>query len=328
MNRRFLAPSLTALLAACATVPRANEQARRPWHDVRLEDVRITAERTTDDRVRQHVVIYGNGVAVWNDRVQLHVDADEIKQILASYDAAAFETIPTGSARGKVLRRRAAIRAGAYEREAWESWEQELIRRNERETIRRSNERKGIEDKELEKEPALTTLVDSIIDAVSPLVEKGGSTAETLVEGLTKVASGLLAPETLSVMMLVKPEPGRGETPAGFVFRIDEGTASWSEFRGEQRGFADPLEVKLPVARLRDVASRLTSFDPESLPVNLYSPKYCEVTISVLNHRKSILARSFAGLTPAKHGDAQKRFDAMTVWLSSTGRELSASIHR
>ena len=328
MKRPFLIPALALLLAACATTPKTNEQARRPWHSVPLEDVRITAERTTDDRQRHHVVIYGNGVAVWNDRLQFRVDADTIRQILAFYDAAAFETIPPASPKGKFLRRRAAIRAGAYQREAWESWEYELTRRDERETIKRSNERKGIVDKELDKEPALTTLVDSIITTVSPIVEKGGTTAESLADGLQKIASGQLAPETLSVMMLVKPEPGSGEDSGGFVFSVDEGTASWSDFQGEQRGFAVPRKMKLPPSQLRDLASRLAAFDPASLPVNLYSPKYEEVTVSVMNHRNSVVARPFAGLTPAKHGEAQTRFDEMMSWLSSTGRELFAGTRR
>ncbi|HEV7239408.1 MAG TPA: hypothetical protein VGQ36_09220 [Thermoanaerobaculia bacterium] len=328
MKRPFLIPALALLLAACATTPKTTEQAGRPWHAVPLEDVRITAERTTDDRQGQHVVIYGDGVAVWNNKIQFRVDADTIKQMLGSFDAAAFETIPTASPKGKFLRRRAAIRAGAYEREAWESWEYELTRNDERETIRRSNERKGIEDKELEKEPALTTLVDSIIDTVVPIVEKGGTTAESLADGLKKVASGQLAPETLSVTMIVKPEPGRGEDSGGFLFRIDGATAIWSDFQGEQRGFADARKVKLSASRMRDLATRLSSFDPESMPINLYSPKYEEVTISVMNREKNIVARQFAGLTPAKHGEAQTRFDAMMSWLSSIGGELFAGTRR
>lgn len=328
MNRIPLSLALVVLLASCATSPKTNVQSPRPWHDVPLEDVRITAERTTDDRQRHHVVIYGNGVAVWNERLQFRVDADTIRRILAFYDAAAFETIPTASPKGKFLRRRAAIRAGAYQREAWESWEYELSRNEERETIKRSNERKGIVDKELDKEPALTTLVDSIITTVSPIVEKGGTTAESLADGLQKIASGQLAPETLSLMMLVKPEPGSGEDSGGFVFKVDEGIASWSDFQGEQRGLAVPRKMKLTPSQLRDLASRLAAFDPASLPVNLYSPKYEEVTASVMNHRSSVLARPFTGLTPTKHGQAQTRFDEMQSWLSSAGRELFSGTRR
>lgn len=322
MNRTLPTLALASLLAACATAPKTSEQARRPWHSVPLEDVRITAERTTDDRQGQHVVIYGDGVAVWNNSTQFRVDAATIRQMLASFDAAAFETIPPKSPKGKFLRRRAAIRAGAYEREAWESWEYELDRQNERETIRRSNERKGIVDKELDKEPPLTTLVDSIITTVSPIVEKGGTTAESLVDGLKKIASGQLAPETLSVTMLVKPEPGRGESSGGYLFKIDGASASWSDFQGEQRGYTEARKVKLNASRVRELAARLASFDPDSMPINLYSPKYEEVTISVLNREKSIVARQFTGLTPTKHGEAQTRFDAMSSSLTSSGHEL------
>jgi hypothetical protein len=325
MSRLFPTLALASLLAGCATTPTATEQARRPWHDVPLEEVRISAERANDDRTGQQVVVFGNGVAVWNNRVQFRVDAATVRQILAAFDVAAFETIPTASSRGKVLRRRAAIRAGAYEREAWESWEQELIRLDERETERRRQERRGIDsDEEAEREPPLATLVDSIITTVSPFVDRGGITAESLGDGLQKIAAGQLAPETLSVMLLVKPEPGRGEGSGGFLFRIDEGTASWSDFQGEQRGFAAPRKRRLPASRLRDLASRLASFDPESLPGNLYSPKYEEAAIALMSQRKSVLARPFAGRTPEQHGEAQTRFDEMVSWLSSTAGELFA----
>ncbi len=313
---------LASLLAACATAPKTGEQAQRPWHSVPLADVRITAERSTDDRKDQHVVIYGNGTALWNNSVQFQVDAATIRQMLASFDAAAFETIPPRSPKGKLLRRRASIRAGAYEREAWDTWEQELARQNERETIRRSNERKGTVDPELDKEPALTTLVDSIITSVIPIVEKSGTTAESLVDGLKKIAAGQLAPETLSLTMLAKPEPGRGEGSGGFLFKIEGASASWSDFQGEERGFTEARKVKLSAPQVRDLAARLATFDPGSMPINLYSPKYEEVTLSVLNRQNSIVARQFTGMTPTKHGEVQTRFDAMSAWLTSSGSEL------
>jgi hypothetical protein len=306
------------LLAACTTAPMTNDRATRPWHSVPIEDVRITAERTTDDRQDQHVVIHGDGVAIWNNSIQFRVEKATIRQILAAFDAADFGTIPERSPKGKFLRRRASIRAGNYEREAWETWESELERQSERETIRRSKERKGIVDEELDKEPPLTTLVDSIIEAVLPIVGKGGTTAESLEDGLKKVASGELAPETLSVTMLIRPEPGRSDDSRGFLLKIEDAIASRSEFRGEQLGFADAGRVKLKASQVRDLAARLASFHPGSLPINLYSPRYEEVTVSVLNRRNSIVARQFAGLTAAKHGEAQTRFDAMVSLLSST----------
>jgi hypothetical protein len=261
-------------------------------------------------------------VALWNNTVQLHVDAATIRQMLASFDAANFETIPERSPKGKFLRRRASIRAGNFEREAWETWEYELERHNEREIIRRSNERKGIVDEQLDKEPPLTILVDSIIGTVMPLLEDGGITAASLDDGLKKIASGELAPETLSLTMLVRPEPGRDDGSGGFLFKIDGARASWSEFQGEQRGFAEARTMKLSASRVRELAAKLASFDPASLPVNLYSPKYEEVSISVLNRRNSIVARQFTGLTPAKHGEAQMRFDAMQSALASAAEEL------
>jgi hypothetical protein len=324
VNRMFLMLALTAILAACATAPNANQQ-RKPWHAVPLADVRITADRATDDRQQQRVVIYGNGVAVWNNRLQFGIAEEDIKRILAAFDAASFDTVSLTN-KGKILRRRAAIRAGSYEREQWETWEQELIRLDELETKNRLRERQGLE-REPVVDPPLATLVDSIINSVLPMVEKGGTTADSLADGLRKIASGELAPETLSVTMLVKPEPGHPGETGGFTFQIADATASTSDFQGEERGFAAPRSVKLSPARLRELASRLASLDPESLPGNLYSPKYEQILISVLNHEKSILARPFAGLTPEKHGQAQKRFDEMASWLDSTRGELFGGKH-
>jgi len=44
---------------------------------------RISAERATDDRKQQKVVLYGNGAAVWNDSIQFRVGRDTIEGILA-----------------------------------------------------------------------------------------------------------------------------------------------------------------------------------------------------------------------------------------------------
>ncbi|MGZ8851475.1 MAG: hypothetical protein ACXW3E_14265 [Thermoanaerobaculia bacterium] len=335
MKRALLFFAMTPFLSMCATAPKASDATAKPWNTVPLEQLRIAADLMTEGMPGQQVVIYGNGNAVWNNRVQFQLDEAKVRQILALYDAAHFDAL-SSSVDGKVLRRRASIRAGNYAHEAFETLEEEDERMREiqerrerkpgteREAEERAEEQRRREQGKIESGPVLTTLVDSIFDIVAPVSQQGGVSAESVEDGLQKIAAGTLAPETLSLTVMVKPEVGRGDDTGGFMLRIEDGSVVTSTYQGQQAGFGSPATRRLSSTRLREIASKLASFDPEGLPINLYSPRYEEVTIAVMNRRKNILARQFAGLDATKHGEAQTRYDSMRSWLESIRAEALA----
>ncbi len=62
---------------------------------------------------------------------------------------------------------------------------------------------------------------------------------------------------------------------------------------------------------LQILFSRYAELDPEGLPVNLYATDYTELVMAVLNRKKSIQARPFAGMTPSTHGERQEDFNGI-----------------
>lgn len=63
----------------------------------------------------------------------------------------------------------------------------------------------------------------------------------------------------------------------------------------------------------------------EELPVNLYSPRYQDLEIRVLNRRVLLQARRFAGLTPETHGEKQARFDALVAAIEAVRNRVEES---
>ena len=297
MKRMLLGVAVFSLLVSATAATSKSKKGTKPWYSVPRNDLKITAERS-DPMKPGAVVIYGNGVAVWNNRVQIRLGDQRVTRILAAFDAAHFESMPQGK-EGERLRRRASIRAGDYVREVIETWEGEQER-----------------EEKHEKESGLEKLVDTVFTIVTPLAKKGGQPAASLAEGLKDVASGKLAPEALSVVLLVKPEAGRSERHDGYLLRIEDGFASFSRYADQ--GFSSPTRIKLSESQAREIASRLLSFDPETFPINLYAADYTDLTVTVLNRRKNVLARQFTGMTPTKFGERQTRFASLIAWLEET----------
>jgi hypothetical protein len=301
MKRMLFAVAALSLMASASAATPDSKKSSKPWYSVPRSDLRITVDRTTDQMTHQGAVIYGNGVAVWNNSVQFRLDEQRINRILAAFDAAHFENMPPAQ-EGERLRRRAGIHAGDYSREVIDTWEAEQER-----------EEKHKKDSGLEK------LVNSIFTIVTPVAKKGGASAASLTVGLEEVASGRLAPETLSVILLVKPELGRPGREDGFLLRIEDGFAGGTPYTAQ--GIGAPTRIKLSESQLREIASRLASFDPEAFPINLYATDYVDLRVTVMNRSKNIVARQFAGLTPTKY-ESQKRFDSLIAWLDETRRTL------
>jgi hypothetical protein len=65
------------------------------------------------------------------------------------------------------------------------------------------------------------------------------------------------------------------------------------------------------------LAGDLAAAAPDDLPANLWARDYTDLTLRVLDHRRSLQARQFAGMTPTSKGEAQSRFDRIVAALEN-----------
>ncbi len=250
-----------------------------PWQQL-TPDLRIWADRTLDNLDNQQLVIYGNGVAVANNRVQFRIPAETIQQILGEFTKYDFASIPESSPRGRRVHRYIGIANDSYSRQATQMYE-------------------------VKDEPRLLDLVNAVFDRALPLATNG-VTASSLDDALRKIDSGELAPEVLHLSVLRRPESGTGE---GYLFRIDHGRATIRQQRGAEVGG----ETRLPIdpAKIRSVAGQLAAAGAGSFPVNLYAADFEQVHVAALQFEVDVMARPFAGMKAGQGGETQAKYDRL-----------------
>jgi hypothetical protein len=250
-------------------------------------DLRLQAERYMQGQSGS-VIVYGNGIGIWNDRMQFRVEAEHLRLLLAAVDTARFHQMPRGFGSGKQrLVRRVSMKSGGTSKEV-------------------------VQILDGEQSVELKTLTDRFFEVLEPLAQSGPA-AENLTDGLKKVANGSLAPETLRLIVHYKPSPKSVEP--GFVFRVEDGIATRQAYK--DAAYGDTLT--LPETRVRELAETLAAADIETLPANLYASEYSEIHVEVLSRRKNVQARSFAGMKHKANDDKQLRFDRLFDRLRTLG---------
>lgn len=295
---------LALLVAACATAPAAKQtpattaaappsDSTAPWAKGLTTDTRIWASRMHEDLRSEHLLVYADGVGLLNDTEQFHMPVAEVRALLNEFAVHDFATIEEHSPKGKRIRRRAGVMNHAYRREAWQTWEWA------------ENER-------------LTRLVDALFARVLPFAASGTVKIDSLADGLTKIQSGVLAPEMLNLMLHVRPE--KGSTAPGYLFRVEHGQASLRKYVNDELGPEDV--VGLDPANAAKLAAILLAAEPETLPVNVYATDYTHFQVNVMRHEKEVMARKFTGMTPTQHGEKQVAFDRMVKAIDEVRQSL------
>ena len=156
-----------------------------------------------------------------------------------------------------------------------------------------------------------------------------GIAAVDLSDGLRKIADGSLAPEAFHLVVHRSGQDSGGGRSGGesWLLRVDGRHAS---VRGSSKHPAHdaPLVLELDADDLGRLARELVAATAGDLPGNLYADQYTDVAVTVLNRRKQVQARRFAGLTAATHGEKQKRFDRLLEQLEALRRRVSESGRR
>lgn len=256
------------------------------------EALELTAECQGDAGMRI-VRVFGNGIGIWQNRRQFDLTAEDVSSLVALFrdvDFAAMKRVYGGkevadpgrrddpaALNGLMVICRVGITAGSSSKEVVQL-------------------AKG------KKSPELRKLADDLLASCDPLSERGVE-ASDLKDGLEKVASGDLAGEAMTLMLHRKPHRG-----AGFLMRVEAGVATTRPF-DPASGFGKSVALRLGPGDLGPLGQTLAELDPESLPINLYATDYTDLVIEVLNRKKSIQARQFAGMTPTTHGNRQEDFN-------------------
>jgi hypothetical protein len=271
------------------------------WRDLHLE-----TECVTDAGFRT-AEVFGSGVGVWNRRAQFRLGRDELRTLLEAFREARFADMEEsyGGRRDPVVRENQSPRATC------------------RVVLRLDGVRKGVVQLQHGRQSEeLHRLAVRILETCEGPAQSGRSAA-SLADGLAKVAAGELAAETLHLLAHRKVEAddtkaGRAE---GWLLRVDGRQASTQRLAGDQ-GYAEPAALELGLEDLASLAALLRENGVADLPVNLYAEHYTELVVSVLNWRKALQARPFAGMTRATHGEKQKRFDQLFGRLQDLERRV------
>jgi hypothetical protein len=151
---------------------------------------------------------------------------------------------------------------------------------------------------------------------------RSGEGAATLSEGLAKIADGRLAPETLT-LQLHRPNEGPNDPAVGWLLRLEAGTAT-VETHTRAAGYGEPRTLPLSPGDIAELARLLADASLETLPGNLYAPRYTDLTVEVLARQKVIQARRFADIGPETYGESQRRFDRVVDALERLRRRIDS----
>ena len=243
--------------------------------------------------------VFGDGIGIWNGERQFRLPHDRVGSLLRALREADFPALedtyggtkdpqkpapsPGGGAMPTLLTCRVELALNGYHKQA-----AQLA------TGRQS--------------PVLQKLAEELLAICEPSARTGLG-ASSLHDGLKKVASGELAPETWVVVAHRKPGESRARGgDQGFLLTIS-GAQATSRSYAAATGYQAELVLDLSPTEARGLARELDARNPAAWPANLYAGSYTDLSLQVLNHQKAIQARPFAGMGPTTHGKHQKAFE-------------------
>ncbi len=243
------------------------------------DDFRVSVEWWRGDK-RSTAVIYGSGAGVWNGERAFRLPRESVVAIETMLRDAHFNEMPArfGSAESDFLKMRGKIVAGAG-----------------------GSGHSVVQLVDGPQSDELATLAAAILAKAS---SAAGVSAQSLTEGLQKIAAGEIPSEALRVEL-----QRRGEN--GFSMQI-RGDEVFVRPFAEASGYGAPRRLRLSAGEVRNVAALL--HDAEHLPSNLNAPAYTDLRVEVLNHAKEVqgrpmfelLRKDFNGVVDALQAIAQR----------------------
>ena len=246
-----------------------------------------------DDAGQKSIEVIHGRVAVWNGTVQVRLDEEdrgELIGILADADYASFEP-----------------RYG----EATRADEQEAPLRV---SCRVHVDVGGVEKTSVqlvdgEQSEDLLGLAGALIAHVEAKAGDG-ETAQSIEDGLAKIATGRLEPEVLSLRWLALPETG--DSRPGFVVRVRRGQMEYQPYApGKEIGKTASSELTA-----NQLEALIRAFEQArfwDLPINLQASGLNEIELTILGQAKTVVARSSFNPGPANQ---QRAFGSLLLNLA------------
>lgn len=257
-----------------------------------LDDV-VVDVRWPVDGAYTSTRIYGDGAGIWKREFQIRLSKTEVRRLVQLLVKERFGSLPltSGGDEGKsekALKGRVIVLVGPVSRRA-------------------SQFDAGDQSPELEE------IAREVVETSAKAAASGQVAITSLSDGLAKVESGALSPETLHL------EVRRRVATIG-----SEGWRLWGDGRRlydvvtEKTG--RPSSARALVLSSKDFSSLAKSIadaDPGNLPQNLYAAQYTDVLIQLLNKSRHIQGRQFSGMTATTHGEKQAAFDRLVETLAA-----------
>jgi hypothetical protein len=147
--------------------------------------------------------------------------------------------------------------------------------------------------------PGLHRLARAILDAARVATQDAPAVA-SLEEGLARVAAGRLAVETLRITMRVGAGSAGKADSRGWVLRVDGRDVEIDPDAGSK------VTRRLDERSVRDFARAFAENRFATLPINLATREYVDVTVAVLGQEHGVQAGRFA---VSSAPEIESRFD-------------------
>jgi hypothetical protein len=169
--------------------------------------------------------------------------------------------------------------------------------------------RSAVQLAEGEQSAELLRLANALLDRVAPLGGAGVRPGD-LAQGVGMLARGELRPPGFELRFFELA----ADRASGSILRVTGDELSVQPYApGREVGAATAIE--LGGERFGELARALVDSGFWDLPVNLWSDDQIEIEVRVLDHRRTVYARTFSRLSPDALGEAQQRFDRLVEHL-------------
>jgi hypothetical protein len=251
------------------------------------------------------VRVFESGVAIWGGERQFLLQDSEITDLLQQLVTADFSSLPDrygGTAEPDRMQAKSALSVECSLSVSLDGVEKEVIQVN-----------RG------EQSESFARLVNGLLDSCEESASEGVG-AESLEEGLEMIASGALDPVTFELHFQVMADgTAPGESVTEFVLGV-EGQRATVRLRDPVDGYSEPSQLELTGNELSELAWKLAGAAPSRFLKSLWAPSYTDLSVRVLNHKMSLVARPYSGVDEETHGELQQDFDA-TIELLDALRE-------
>lgn len=257
--------------------------------------------RCASDKGARRLQLFPDGIAIWENRAELFVEAEERRELAGILLDKGFTDLEAEyGGKIKATRQQAPLRVSCLV-----EFDVNGVRKRSQQYV------DGFQSQ------ALRELANALLDRVAPLVDARGTEASSLTDGLEKLATEQLSSHAFYLRLLELPADRRD----GSVMEIQGDSVSIRTYsQGSDVGDRETFDIQR--SGTERIAKVLHRSGIESMPVNLWAQGLVELEVRILGHRKTTIARDFMRMTPDGPGEAQKRFNRLISELQQIRSEL------